>query len=226
MPILFGGGINIGGGVSISTQLGPSIGDAYGGGFYAGQISTSGNGVATHNLVVGPKSSADSYKRYLAFNTAVANTNSVINGPTNSAAVVATWGTNAPAAYFCETLTVGGFSDWYLPAKNELEVLYYNLKPTTTSNYTASGANPNAVPARASNYTTGEPGRTSATQFQAYSGTEYFYTGKYWSSTQDDNNASNYCFLQSFYTGRQYGFFSGQQKSFYQYVRAIRRVAV
>jgi hypothetical protein len=36
------------------------IGDAYEGGYYAGEISTSGNGVATHRLVVAPKSSGQS----------------------------------------------------------------------------------------------------------------------------------------------------------------------
>jgi hypothetical protein len=35
-----------------------------------------------------------------------------------------------PSAHFCNNLTVGGFTDWYMPAKNELEVCYYNLKPT------------------------------------------------------------------------------------------------
>jgi hypothetical protein len=226
MPTI-GTGISIGGGVSISTQLGPSIGDAYGGGFYAGQISTSGNGVATHNLVISPRASGTAFnRRYLNFNIAVVNTNSVIDGPTNSAAVVALYGTNAQAAYFCETLTVGGFSDWYLPAKNELEVLYYNLKPLPTNNNTSSGINPNAIPPRASNYTTGTPSRTSATQFQAYSGTEYMIPTYYWSSTQDDRNASNYCYLQSPYTGQQIGFFSGVTKSSLQYCCAIRRVAV
>ena len=28
---------------------------------------------------------------------------------------------NHPAAQFCEGLTIGGFSDWYMPAKNEQE---------------------------------------------------------------------------------------------------------
>ena len=36
----------------------PTIGDAYEGGYFAGQISTAGNGVADYNLVVGPVASA------------------------------------------------------------------------------------------------------------------------------------------------------------------------
>ena len=44
-----------------------------------------------------------------------------------------------PAAQFCEGLTIGGFSDWYMPARNELEICYYNLKPTTQNNNTGGG---------------------------------------------------------------------------------------
>jgi hypothetical protein len=81
-----------------------------------------------------------------------------------------------PAAQFCEGLTIGTFSDWYMPAKNELEVCYFNLKPTTTSNNTSSGTNTNAVPSRGSNYTVGTPAQTSATDFQT-GNTEAFAAG-------------------------------------------------
>jgi hypothetical protein len=126
----------------------PAIGDAYQGGFYAGQISTAGNSIADYNLVVGPVASAQSTLQWKTTTTSTAGTSSVIDGPTNSSNM-----NNAshPAAEFCEGLTIGGFSDWYMPAKNELEVCYYNLKPTTDSNNTSSGINANAVPARASN---------------------------------------------------------------------------
>jgi hypothetical protein len=88
-----------------------------------------------------------------------------------------------PAAHFCNNLSIGGQTDWYMPAKNELEVCYFNLKPTTTSNNTSVGINPNAVPARASNYTSGNPAQTSAAAFQT-GGAEAFDYGRYWSSTE------------------------------------------
>ena len=196
------------------TPVLPAIGSAFGGGFFAGQISTAGNGVADYSLVVGPKSSAQSSKQWKTSNTATTGTTSVIDGPANSSAM-----NNAshPAAQFCQAVSAGGFSDWYMPAKNELEVLYYNFKPTTTSNNTSFGVNPNAVPARASNYTTGTPARTSASAFQQ-NGTEDFIVPYSWSSTQA---SSPYAWRSNFDNGGQYG---TSDKTGFGNVRAIRRV--
>ena len=191
-----------------------TIGQAYAGGFYAGQIGVSS--VATHYLVVGPVSSAVSTLQWKILNTSTTGTSSYVDGPANSAAMN---DITHPAAQFCEGLNIGGFSDWYMPAMNELEVCYYNLKPTTSSNYTSSGINANAVPARASNYTAGTPAQTSAADFQV-TGAEDFIAQVYWSSTEfSSTNAWN----QYFGIGRQY---SNYTKTTYTKVRAIRRVAV
>ena len=190
------------------------IGGALGGGYFAGQIGVSG--VATHNLVVGPVASAEnSSKQWKIVNTSTTGTSSVIDGPSNSAAMN---DVTHPAAQFCEGLTIGGFSDWYMPAQNELEVCYYNLKPTTQNNDTGSGINANAVPARASNYTTGTPAQTSATDFRS-TGAEDFAAGLYWSSTQQSAASA---WLQAFYNGAQ----APNYKDYSNRVRAIRRVAV
>lgn len=124
----------------------PAIGDSYGGGYFAGQISTSANGVATHNLVVAPVSSGESAsKQWKTSDTETTGTTSFIDGPSNSSTM-----NNAshPAAQFCEGLSIGGYTDWYMPAKNELEILYFNLHPTTTVNSPAGGNNVNSVPSR------------------------------------------------------------------------------
>ena len=196
-------------------SFGLKIGDAYEGGFFAGQISTAGNGIADYNLVVGPVSSAQSSLQWKTTNTTTAGTNSVIDGPANSSQM-----NNAshPAGQFCEGLTVGGFTDWYMPAKDELEVCYYNLKPDTTSNVTSSGANPYSVPARASNYTTGNPARTSAA---AFTSTEAFTANMYWASTQGNTISA---WFQYFSNGTQRYTFRYKNES--HNVRAIRRVAV
>lgn len=191
----------------------PAIGAAFGGGFYAGQIGVSS--VATHYLVVGPVASAESsLKQWKNVNTATTGADSVIDGPQNTADMVADGSSTVyPAAHFCNNLVIGGFSDWYMPAKNELEICYYNLKPTTASNNTSSGINANAVPARASNYTAGTPAQTSAADFKS-TGAEDFAASAYWASTE--------AVLQTFASGNQYG---GYKPSYYR-VRAIRRVPV
>ena len=203
-------GMSFGGGI-------PDIGAAYGGGFFAGQISTAGDGVADYNLVIAPVSSGqNSSKQWKTSNTSTSGTSSVIDGPTNSSNM-----NNAshPAAQFCEGLTIGSFSDWYMPAKNELEVCYYNLKPTTTSNNTSSGTNTNAVPSRGSNYTAGTPAQTSATDFKT-GNTEAFAADDYWSSTESSSTSA---WSQDFISGTQR---SSTSKANSFYVRAVRRIAV
>lgn len=203
----------------VGNQAPPTvIGQAYGGGFYAGQIGVSS--VATHYLVVGPLSTAQSN---LAWKNALTNTpgaDSDINGPQNTADMVADGNSTVyPCAHFCNDLSTGGQTDWYMPAKNELEVCYFNLKLNTTANSTSSGINPNAVPARASNYTVGNPTQTTATDFQTL-GSQAFEAIFYWCSTDFNNNvdARNQSFS---YGGQNYASKTGATR-----VRAIRRVAV
>ena len=191
------------------------IGQSFGGGYYAGQIGVSS--VATHYLIVGPKASAQSgstlqYRTSFGSN---AGATSEINGPSNTTAIN---DASHPAAQFCEALSTGGQTDWYLPAKNELEVCYYNLKPTTTVNSTIYGSNANAVPTRG-NYTTGSPAQTSAAVFVTSTGAEAFDPNFYWSST----SVSNYgAWAQSF----GYGYAYSPGTTNYRRVRAVRRIAV
>ena len=211
--------------MSILSGKGPApvptvIGQVFGGGFYAGQIGVSD--VATHYLVVGPVASAEnSSKQWKNVNTATPGADSVINGPQNTDDMVADGNSTVyPAAHFCNNLVIGGFSDWYMPAKNELEVCYYNLKPSTTANDTGSGTNANAIPARPSNYTSGTPAQTSAAAFVTSTGAEAFAVEKYWASTE---NSASSAWRQSFANGSQYN--TDYKNSSYR-VRAIRRVAV
>lgn len=197
-------------------SFGIQIGSAYGGGYFAGQISTAGNGVASHNLVIAPVSTGENAsKQWKTSDTSTSGTSSVIDGPANSSAMN---DATHPAAQFCEGLSIGGYSDWYMPAKNELEVCYYNLKPTTSSNNTLSGTNTNAVPSRSSNYTAETPAQTSATDFKS-GGSQAFTAANYWSSTQ-------YSIASAW--GQNFG--SGYQTNLYKpsgyRVRAVRRVAV
>lgn len=193
------------------------IGQAFGGGFYAGQLSTTGTGVADYYLIVAPKSTGQSSSlRAKNFNTDTPGTDSTIDGPTNSLICHNTG--QSPAASFCENLTIGGYTDWYWPAVYELELVYYNLKPTTTANVT--GGNPYSVPPRGA-YTTTNPAQTSVSDFQS-GGVQAMDAANYWTSTQVNAGLwSNY--VKDFNDGNGT---AASTKSQLRPVRAVRRIPV
>jgi hypothetical protein len=174
---------------------------------------------------VSPKASGENSARTWGSYGVTTGITSDINGPTNSASLAA-GGATYQAAVFCEGLTIGGYSDWYLPARNELEVLYYFLKPTTTANATTNGfgganaPNPIAVSPEPVNtaYTSGTPAQTNATGFKT---TEInaLESTNYWSSTEYD---LYFAWYEDSITGHQLLL----AKDTYRYVRAVRRIPV
>ena len=196
-------------------EVPPEIGDVYKGGIFAGQINDGG---VIYNLVLAPEASGESSTdlEFKTTNTATSGTASTTDGPANTAAMITAGASAHPAADFCNNLSIGGFTDWYLPAQDELEVIYYNLKPSTGSNDTNYGTNTNAVPARNSNYTTGDPAQTSVTDFQT-GNTEAFRITNYRSST---TAGSSTAVSLSFGNGRLFNF----PKDYTYPVRAVRRV--
>ena len=91
----------------------PNVGAPYGGGFIGGKINVSGT---QYYLIVAPKASGENTSRTWGVVGTTTGITSVINGPTNSASLAAL-GASYQAATFCEGLTIGGYSDWYLPAR-------------------------------------------------------------------------------------------------------------
>jgi hypothetical protein len=80
------------------------LAQAYEGGFYAGQISTAGNGVADYNLVVGPLSAAQNASiKWKTANTSTSGAASVLlMARQNSSDMDDGSSTVYPAAHFCE----------------------------------------------------------------------------------------------------------------------------
>jgi hypothetical protein len=204
----------------------PNIGDPFGGGFFAGYIGVSG--VATHMLIVAPKASGESTKKWKNTNDATTGADSLIDGPQNTADMVAGGdATVYPAAHWANDLSIGGYDDWYLPARNELEVAYYNLKNVSQANYVASGNlgnNANAVPPGepvSTNYTATRPAQTNVAAFRV-GNTEAFADNYFWSSTEDSAPYAWGQYFNSVYPGAQ----GNGNKTDEVSVRAFRRLAI
>ena len=200
----------------------PEIGDFYQGGYFAGYISHTADSIATHGLIVAPRASGYnglSTLRWKTSNTGTSGTLSEYDGAANTANMT---NTSHPAANYCAGLSIGGYSDWYLPARYELGIAYYNLKPTTTSNNTGDGENDYAVPRRYSDYTAGDPAQTSVDAFQS-GGAEAFVASAHWSSTQGGSaGGSGFGRAVDFNNGNEFP----DSKTTSYFVRAFRRFAL
>jgi hypothetical protein len=203
-------------------------GTPMGGGYFGGYISTAGNGVADYALIVAPRATgqfggnAGGPTNWGTSNTGDTNPPSQ-NQVYGKLATDAFTGGNYPAFNWAKGLNINGFNDWYIPAKNELEILYFNLKPTTDGNDNTSGGNPNAVPPRGGNYPSGSPAtnpaQTTNTLFQS-GGSEAFVTNRaYWTSTEN-SALTNTAWQGQFVVGFQVV----AQKTDNNTARAIRRI--
>jgi hypothetical protein len=201
------------------------IGEAFGGGFFAGYISHTADGNPTHALIVAPRADGATGTGYtlttlLVWKTAAtttAGTASDFDGAANTAAMVTAGIVDHPAANFCVDLSIGGYSDWYLPSRYELDIAYFNLKPSTAANNTSWGTNVYAVPQRNSNWSTAYPAQTSLTTFNTSA--EAFVAAFHWSSTE---NLANSVWALDLSTGAQ----GSAGKTALSRVRAFRRIAL
>lgn len=150
-----------------------------------------------------------------------------------------------PAAHWARSLNIGGRTDWYIPARDELELCWRNLKPVTDNNYVTAdrptgqsfnyanngsygdtanthGLNNNSSPTGAA-YTTTVPGQTAATAFRT-GGVEAFEFGSayYWSSSE---YGASYAWIQ-YWNSSYPGFQGSNLKANATRVRAVRRSVI
>lgn len=201
------------------NPLGILPGASLQGGYFAGYISRNGRGVPTHALIVAPAATGATGTGYTTTtNLQWQSTNAItatdsFDGASNTVLIQ-----NSPAANFCKGLTIGGYSDWYLPARYELEIAYFNLKPFAVNNNTSWGINPFSSPKRLSNYTTSNPSQTSVASFQS-GGAEAFSTRFHWSSTE---NLLTTAWGINFYDGSMFS----TSKNSGECVRAFRKLTL
>ena len=101
----------------------PSIGEPFGGGFFAGLYFENG---IRHALIVAPKAEGQAAgKLEWGMRGKATEAHSLIDGLANTRALDDSY----PAATFCRALRIGGFDDWHLPALDQMSVLRANLTP-------------------------------------------------------------------------------------------------
>ena len=117
-------------------------GTPFGGGFYAGRIAFNGDIYAT---IVSPKNGGEHGPVvWLPNYTEIAGAGSFFDGLANTKAMA---DAGSDLAKWALALNLGGETDWYLPSRDELELLYRHFKPTDDENYVyRNGDNPTSCP--------------------------------------------------------------------------------
>jgi len=106
---------------AVNPIVGISAGDSFCGGFYMGTITAAGTCYA---LIVAPNATGCACCQWKTTNTLTSGTCSLDDGYANT--YPAMENNDHPAGNWTATRTIDGFSDWYFPAIDELEVFYNN----------------------------------------------------------------------------------------------------
>lgn len=197
---------------TITTEVPTVAGTPFAGGFYAGRLLVAG---VAYALVVAPRGEGEHDEASLNESLAdVPSARSFFDGAANTAALAEA---GSELAKWAQDLRIGGFMDWYLPSRDELEILYRAFKPTTEENYCWRGDNPSSVPVGYA-YNLEEPAQTAVEIFRDGKD-EAFEATWYWSSTHyAGSEAGAWC--QGFDGGGQGYHHKGDELR----ARAVRRL--
>jgi hypothetical protein len=106
------------------------VGDSYGGGIVAYIFQSGDPGYdpnVQHGLIAATADQSTGIQWYNGSYVATGATGTAIGtGQANTTAIVIVQGAGSYAAQLCNDLTEGGYNDWFLPSKDELDKLYIN----------------------------------------------------------------------------------------------------
>ena len=202
--------------------------------------------MAQYRLIVAPKASGENigiyYKNTQEADPAACST--LTEGRKATLAMVAAGNSTVyPAAHWCNNLSIAGKTDWYIPARDELELCWRNLKPTADANYVEAdrpayvtrdymnfgsygdtanthGLNNNSSPAGAA-YTPEIPAQVQAGKnFRTDESEAFIYNSVYYRSSSESDDGSAWCHS---YDAAAPGWQAGGGKVYGDSVRAIRR---
>ena len=229
--------------VTIDAPPAPAIGQPYGGGYFAGVYCAGGNNIPTHYLIVSPFSTG-------TFPGAM--NNFVVSGFTGDAAwattsaiydgYTATYATPSgfAAVQQIKNLTIGGYTDWYIPSLAELQIAFKNLRPLSSFNDTnapmlgnatrpniggATAGNAWAYPIQTTNYLMADPAQTTASLFQV-TGSESFLNATNYNGTYEYMTITSWTWDSQFtvdFLGGTNGAYSNGTPGI---IRAFRKVPI
>ncbi len=101
---------------------------------YQGGIIFYIDGTGQHGLISAP--SDQGTVNWGCEGTFISGTSTLLGtGQANTTAIVGACGTPGIGARICDTLTLGGYTDWYLPSKDELNLMHQNLHLQSLGNF-------------------------------------------------------------------------------------------
>lgn len=142
-------GTTYGNTITFNTPNGTYIGTSRGGGVVAYVLKSGDPGYdpnVLHGLIMAPTDQASSavwcpYLEPYASNL-IGTSNAFGTGASNTNSIVSRYGSGNYAARICYDLVLGGYSDWYLPSKEEFSLIYPN-RVGIGSGYSDINNNPN-----------------------------------------------------------------------------------
>lgn len=171
----------------------PAVGTAMLGGFFAGLVNINGQ---TKGIIVAPKSTGEYKGKWAESEARIEGAACPVDGQKNTLDMIAA---GTALGKWVKALDIGGFTDWHIPSRDQLEIIYRAFKPTNQENWAYSGVNISSPPPR-NLYTNDSPNQCDLAELKE-GGEQAFDTTWYWTSTQVSEVSA---WIQHFGDGDQY----------------------